>query len=97
MTKTAALSKAQIKTLRTLIARGGEMNGYAGQPGFYCNSKRPLVTAGMVEHVTQCDGCAEHGYYAEQCVRPLAGQKGGNACYGRIRITEAGRAAIENA
>lgn len=86
------LTKAQATTLRTIVANGGEMNGYAGQPGFYCNSKTPLKRLGLVESI-ECDGCREHGWHASKCQRPLPG-RGGNACYDRMRITEAGQQAL---
>lgn len=91
------LSNAQVKTLRTMIARGGEMNSYAGQPDFYCNSLGPLKRMGLIESVSPCSECAEgdgRQWENETCQRPLAGQKGGGRCYQRVRVTDAGRCAI---
>lgn len=95
------MSEAQGKTLRTMIARGGEMNGYAGQPGFYCNSVNPLIRMGLLERVDMCEGCRANNRrdFATDptvpCERPLTGQKGGQSCYRRVRVTETGRAAVE--
>lgn len=84
------ITAAQAKTLRTLIARGGEMNSYAGQPGFYCNSVRPLKLAGLVDNV-DC-ACA----WGDPCTREHLVLPGtlGHTYYGRIRINDAGRAAL---
>ncbi|WP_144121116.1 hypothetical protein [Catellatospora sichuanensis] len=87
------LSTAQIKTLTAVAANGGVMNGYAGQKGFYCNSTPALVRMGLLQKVDNCAGCDAHGYWAEKCEAPIKG-KGGNACYYRVQITEAGRTAI---
>lgn len=95
MTETTApapvkLSSAQLKTLRTIIANGGEMNGYAGQPRFYCNSLAPLERMGLVERIGTC-GC----FSGQACTiehQPVAGRSG-DTCYNRHRITDAGRAA----
>lgn len=46
---TVKISPAQEKTLRTIAANGGEMDGYAGQKGFSVNSLPPLVRAGLIE------------------------------------------------
>ncbi len=89
------LSPAQIKTLTTIAANGGEMNTYAGQRGFYTHSIKPLARLGLVERVEGCEPCAANDDWAnEVCARPLAGQGGGGRCYGRIRITTEGRAAV---
>ena len=96
MTKTAPkLSTAQLKTLRTIIAAGGEMNGYAGQPGFYGNSVRPLADRGLLERIPACAPCAANDDWEnEVCERPLAGQKGGQRSYARVRVTPTGREAV---
>lgn len=46
---TKSLSKAQAKTLRTIVANGGQMSALAGQPGFYSNSVPALVRLGLAE------------------------------------------------
>ena len=101
------MSTAQVKTLGALIAAGGEMNSYTGQRGFYCASVNVLHRQGYVTEPVFCEG--SHGDYTAmdasgaQTIHPhvpctvehteLADQKGGRAAYGRISITEAGRAA----
>lgn len=94
MTETA--TPAGLKTLYTVHARGGEMNTYAGQPGFHANSVAKLVRDGHLAEVPNCGACQGEAIYeaAHQCERPLAGQGGGHRCYGRVRITDAGLAAI---
>lgn len=92
------LTPAQIKTLNTLIARGGEMNGFAGQKGFYCNSVRPLARMGLVENVADCASCSAENVdifaQGHVCDRPLpTPSRGARMCYQRLRITDAGRAA----
>lgn len=92
---TAKPTTAQMKTLRTIIANGGEMNGYAGQPGFYCNSLTAMVRKGFLEDVEPCATCtANYKDGADKvCDRPLYGKSGVQRCYGRVRITDAGRIA----
>lgn len=91
-------SAAQIKTLRAIIAAGGEMNGYAGQPGFHCNSVKPMAREGWVEMVEPCGKCAANDDWANDvCERPLGGRRGQRRCYNRVRITEAGSAAASTA
>lgn len=73
------------------------MNGWAGQRGFYCNSIPPLTRTGLVEGV-DCPGGPGHDdthFIAGNApyVCPLDGQ----TYYCRIRITDAGRSAIEEA
>lgn len=45
---TANLSAAQVKTLRTIVAAGGTMDGWAGQKGFSTRSLPALVRAGLL-------------------------------------------------
>lgn len=101
------MSAAQIKTLGTLIARGGEMNSYAGQKGFYTNSVAVLHRLGYVTKPYSCGGT--HGDTSSWSIAggtvttpglpctvehtELVGQGGGKDAYGRITITDAGRAA----
>lgn len=87
-------SKAQDKTLRTVVANGGEMNGYAGQRGFDGRSVETLVSAGLLECVADCASCSSSDDVFDAghvCDRPLAGQRGGERCWDRVRITETGR------
>jgi hypothetical protein len=93
-TTTKKLSAAQIKTLATIIANGGEMNTYAGQEGLFTLSVRPLRVAGLVESIHDCAPCsAGWGNGKPTCASPMPGQKGGETCYYRIRVTDAGRTA----
>lgn len=83
------LTNAQTKTLRTIAANGGEMNGWAGQKGFYCLSLAPLVRMGLLEDIGTCD-CYRH----EACNiehTTLEGQREGHLAYGRVKLTEAAR------
>jgi hypothetical protein len=87
------LSAAQTKTLGTIVANGGEMNGWAGQRGFYCNSIGPLTRMGLVEPV-HCPGGPNHydehfNNEADAYICPINGIQ----YYGRVRITTAGRTA----
>ena len=86
------LSKAQMDTLVTLIVNGHKMNGFAGQPGFSVRSIPTLTRLGLVEEVPNCANCDpfRNDTNNKECLRPLAGQKGGNLCYRRVRITWAG-------
>lgn len=45
---TANLSAAQVKTLRTIVAAGGTMDGWTGQKGFSTRSLPALVRAGLL-------------------------------------------------
>jgi hypothetical protein len=45
------VTAAQTKTLKTIAANGGEMDGYAGQKGFYCASIIPLERLGLLEQL----------------------------------------------
>jgi hypothetical protein len=76
------LSRAQETTLRTIRANGGEMDGYAGQPGFYVNSLGPLLRQGLLEDLGTTRSYDEAGV----CT--------GFATYNRVRMTEAGYAAL---
>lgn len=92
-TTAVKLSQAQATTLHTMLANGGEMNGYAGQRGFYCNSIPVLVRRGLVERLDMCEACSNRpaAGVAVTCQRPLAAQKGGGSCYNRVRVTNSGR------
>lgn len=92
MTTPVKLTPAQLKTLRTITANGGEMNGYAGQPGFSTRSAQALVSRGLLDEVLPCESCTKHGPH--HCDRPLVGQRNGDWCYQRVRINNAGRAAL---
>lgn len=95
------LTPAQIRTLRTIIANGGEMNGFAGQRGFRTNSLPPLRRRGLIESVPDCANCADADIFDHDhvCYRPLPEGTARmiNCCYDRHRITDAGRAAIAEA
>jgi hypothetical protein len=56
------------------------------------------VRDGFLERVPNCAGCGGPGgaYYLTEtpCERPLIGQKNGDTCYIRVRINDAGRAAL---
>lgn len=72
------VTNAQAKTLRTIAANGGEMDGYAGQTGFYVNSLRPLHRAGFLESLgttPKMEGDRQVGYLT----------------YNRVKLTEAAR------
>lgn len=92
------LSRAQQTTLGIVVHRGGEINGFADQPGINCNSLLVLVRLGLLERVEQCRPCHsrynDNGGPAAPCARPLEGQPGGNECYRRHRVTRAGLAAV---
>lgn len=92
-TPAKALTAPQSRMLATLVRNGGEMNAYAGQAGFNCHSVAPLVRLGLVERVASCDNCLRRptDKHAAACTQPLTGQKGGQQCYDRIRVTAAGR------
>lgn len=102
-TSTHKLTPAEIRTLRHLVANGGEMNGYA-QPRHYHHSIPTLARisaldgVGYVEHVSDCNGCAARNYIGgdHPCERPLfyAGRRHLD-CHYRVRITDAGRAALD--
>ncbi|MDD4868196.1 MAG: hypothetical protein PHQ28_14075, partial [Mycobacterium sp.] len=60
-----------------MIAKGGEMNTFAGQRGFYCHSVKPLIRMGLIERVPECAACAGIAddrsiFDADHvCIRPL--------------------------
>lgn len=86
------LSNPQAKTLRTIAARGGEINFFAGVKGLDARTEGALLKAGLISLVGD-GGCGnfdeavtcEHGPTSD----------GSNKCYRRVRITEAGRAAVQ--
>lgn len=85
------LSPAQIKTLRTVVMNGGEMNGFRAQRGYDCRTQKALVRNGLLELIGTC-AC----FVGEPCDiehHDLPRQPNGNACYDRVRITAAGRRA----
>jgi hypothetical protein len=95
MTKTKVTATG-LRVLKLIAANGGEMNGWAGQRGFSINAAEKLQRDGYLEMLRACKPCQtrwdeEHNI---PCERPLVGQKAGNECYARRRLTEAGRAAI---
>lgn len=83
------ITNAQRKTLATIIANGGEMNGWAGQKGFYCNSVPVLTRQHLIEPVN-CP-CGTECTATEGFTCPTDGQD----YYHRVRITDAGRAALD--
>lgn len=101
MATTQKLSKAQITTLGTISKWGGEMNTFAGQKGFYCLSVDALAKKGLIEKLGHCACCwPKSETEPTPCDREhtvLVGQKGGEHFYGRVRITDAGRAAYAEA
>lgn len=96
------LTPAQIKTLRTITANGGEMNGYVGQSGFSTKSAEALVRRGLLDEVPDCESCSKpttsaqwvNGRPPYPCDQPLVGQRFGDWCYQRVRINDAGSAAL---
>jgi hypothetical protein len=84
------LTKAQQTTLNTIARNGGEMNGFAGQKGFYTLSVSVLSRLGLIEELGSCD-CRrnEDGKHTVNHTI-LVGQKHGESFYNRVRITELG-------
>lgn len=86
-----SLTPSQQKTLATVIANGGEMNGYAGQKDFHCHSARALVRKGVLISVPDCDACQDQR--PEDCVNrtgevhPVTGWEMGR-CYCRVRVAD---------
>jgi hypothetical protein len=84
------LSAAQRKTLTTLVAKGGEVNGYIKQPGIDVRSLAALVTKGLLDYIGTCECWETDG------VNPCTvdhGKVDTDWCYERVRINAAGRAA----
>jgi len=69
------ISNAQATTLRTISSNGGEMDGYAGQKGFYCNSVTPLAKKGFLEYLgttPRMDGDRQVGFLTYNRVKLTA-------------------------
>lgn len=82
------LTVTQQRILNAVIARGGEVNGYAGQSGLNVLSLDSLVRRGILERVPPCDACSyENRDQGQPCRRPLLDQPGGTSCYNRMRVT----------
>lgn len=79
---TQTFTPAQTRTLATIKANGGEMNSYAGQPGFNANSVRALLKVGALVPVPGCGNCKD-GTASLPCLRPIASSA---RCYHRVRI-----------
>jgi len=97
MTKNAPTATG-LKTLRTIAANGGEMNSFAGQPGFNVGAAwDKLLRDGFLAKIPSCPTCKTRNQgdgHDLPCERPLIGQKGGHLCYIRVTLTDAGRAAL---
>jgi len=81
------LSRAARSTLMAVKAHGGEMNGFAGQPGFYCQSTPKLIRQGLLENL---------GTKRDADERMLRDAEGRLTWYLRVRMTDAGYAALED-
>lgn len=84
------LSNPQAKTLKTIIAKGGEVNFFGGVKGLDARAEGALLKAGLISLIGGCGNfdeavTCEHGPTSD----------GSNKCYRRVRITEAGRAAVQ--
>ncbi len=92
-TQTHKLTPTQIRTLRTVIRNGGEMNGYSGQPGYSCKSEPVLVRLGYLHMVGTCACFGQKPCDIEHRDLFINGRTD-RTCYDRVRITDAGRDAL---
>lgn len=101
----AELTTTGEKTLRTMHRLGGALNLLTGQRGFDLRAVDKLLAQGLIERAADCKGCDDAReddgswesvvYAGEHCERPVKNERGyARGCYGRVRITAAGYAAI---
>ncbi len=88
---TTTISAPQAKTLRAIIAMGGEVNFYAGVKGLDSRCESALIRAGFITEPVTCDCYGGEHCNTEHAPLPHAG---GQRCYRRTRITTEGRAAV---
>lgn len=89
------LTATQAKTLRTLIAMGGEVNFLAGVKGLDSRCEQSLIDNLLVIHLGTC--ACDSGQPCDRTHRDLTCHRNAYAnttCYRRTRITTTGRLAL---